>query len=748
MFLTGIWTFLACASYSADDPSFLQATAKLADNIGGYYGAAYADLILQTLGYGGFLISALLAIWSVKLFREGEKATLLPRIMFAPPAICLFAAVLSVWFSLTPGPAETSAGGHLGKALGMGVIYGLSKIGLDYYLWGAFLLSFLAVGGVIYVAGVASLDFSFLKSESDSSDAKDKKTGAVLTGLGRLLRDKKPGLFLTGDFKKDESDHKETFKEKVKAARAAIKDTVTGGAKETEKPAPRKKAPKEPSFEIDDNKEYEFPSADLLQEPPRRKRDSGLSEEVIAHNAQLLESVLEDFNVRGEIKSWRPGPVVTLYELEPAPGVRSSRVIGLADDIARAMSAISARVAVVPGKNAIGVELPNARRETVYFREVIDNEAYGASNKELPLGLGKDIAGDTIVADLAKMPHLLIAGTTGSGKSVGINTMILSLLYKLSPKQCKMIMIDPKMLELSVYDGIPHLLTPVVINPKKAVLALKWVVREMEERYDMMSKTGVRKLSAFNKRIEEAKERGEVITRKRARGFDPATGQPVEEEEEIPLEPLPYIVVVVDEMADLMMVAGKEIEGAIQRLAQMARAAGIHLIMATQRPSVDVITGTIKANFPTRISFQVTSKIDSRTILGEQGAEQLLGQGDMLFMESGGKIRRVHGAFVADDEVENIVAALKLQGKPEYVDSVTADPEEDAQTGVDADPDADPVFTEAVEIVRRDGKASTSYIQRKLKIGYNRAARLMEEMEEKGIISPADHTGKREILAA
>ena len=493
--------------------------------------------------------------------------------------------------------------------------------------------------------------------------------------------------------------------------------------------------------------DYDMPDTELLQSAARKKQDPSLSEEVLRHNAQLLESVLEDFGVRGEVKDWHAGPVVTLYELEPAAGIRSSRVIGLADDIARAMSAIAARVAVIPGKNAIGIELPNTRRDTVYLKEIITHKEYQSGSKELPLGLGKDIGGATVVTDLAKMPHLLIAGTTGSGKSVGINTMILSLLYKLSPDQCKMIMIDPKMLELSIYNGIPHLLSPVVTNPKKAVCALKWVVREMEERYDMMSKVGVRKLSAFNERVEEAKQTGEVLTRKRTRGFDPETGQPVEEEEVIPLNPLPYIVVVVDEMADLMMVAGKEIEGLIQRLAQMARAAGIHLIMATQRPSVDVITGTIKANFPTRISFQVTSKIDSRTILGEMGAEQLLGQGDMLFMESGGRIRRVHGAFVSDGEVEDIVDALKVQGAPEYIDDITDDPEEEGSVSIDGAEDLDPMFADAVEVVKRDQKVSTSYVQRKLKIGYNRAARIIEEMEDQGIISSADHAGKREILA-
>ncbi len=425
---------------------------------------------------------------------------------------------------------------------------------------------------------------------------------------------------------------------------------------------------------------YEFPPRSLLQEPPERFGEI-MSQETLEQNAGLLESVLEDFGVKGEIIHVRPGPVVTLYEFEPAPGVKSSRVIGLADDIARSMSALSARVAVVPGRNVIGIELPNAMRETVYFREMIESQDFEKSGYKLALGLGKTIGGEPVIAELAKMPHLLVAGTTGSGKSVAINTMILSLLYRMSPEQCRLIMVDPKMLELSVYDGIPHLLTPVVTDPKKAVMALKWAVREMEERYRKMSRLGVRNIDGYNGRVAQAREKGETIHIMVQTGFDRSTGAPIEEQQEMDLTPMPYIVVIVDEMADLMMVAGKEIEGAIQRLAQMARAAGIHLIMATQRPSVDVITGTIKANFPTRISFQVTSKIDSRTILGEQGAEQLLGQGDMLHMQGGGRISRVHGPFVSDLEVEKVVAHLKTQGRPEYLDTVTADEEEDAEAG-------------------------------------------------------------------
>jgi S-DNA-T family DNA segregation ATPase FtsK/SpoIIIE len=501
---------------------------------------------------------------------------------------------------------------------------------------------------------------------------------------------------------------------------------------------------------------FQLPSMHLLAEPKNVVRDSTLSADALEQNARMLEGVLEDFGVKGDIIHVRPGPVVTLYELEPAPGIKSSRVIGLADDIARSMSAIAARVAVVPGRNAIGIELPNQTRETVYLRELIASRDFEGSKAKLAMALGKTIGGEAVIADLAKMPHLLVAGTTGSGKSVAINTMILSLLYRMTPEQCRLIMIDPKMLELSVYDGIPHLLSPVVTDPKKAVVALKWTVREMEERYKKMSKIGVRNIDGFNTRVEQALSKGEAISRTVQTGFDRHTGEAMYETEEFDLRPMPYIVVIIDEMADLMMVAGKDIEGAVQRLAQMARAAGIHVIMATQRPSVDVITGTIKANFPTRISFQVTSKIDSRTILGEQGAEQLLGQGDMLHMQGGGRISRVHGPFVSDLEVEKVVAHLKTQGRPEYLDTVTADEEDETEEeeagavfdkSAMASEDGNELYEQAVKVVMRDKKCSTSYIQRRLGIGYNRAASLVERMEKEGLVGPANHVGKREIVS-
>ena len=519
------------------------------------------------------------------------------------------------------------------------------------------------------------------------------------------------------------------------------------------KPGKNARKEAEPTLFSDKNAvAYEHPALSLLSNPKNIVRTQ-LSNEALEENARMLENVLDDYGVKGEITSVCPGPVVTMYELEPAPGLKASRVIGLSDDIARSMSALSARVSTVPGRTVIGIELPNESREVVLLREILAGSDFGDSNLSLPLALGKDIGGKAMVADLAKMPHLLIAGTTGSGKSVAINTMILSLLYKLSPEECRMIMIDPKMLELSVYDGIPHLLSPVVTDPKKAVVALKWVVGEMEERYRKMSKMGVRNIAGYNSRVEDALAKGENFDRTVQTGFDDETGEPIFETESLVPEKLPFIVVVVDEMADLMMVAGKEIEACIQRLAQMARASGIHLIMATQRPSVDVITGTIKANFPTRISFQVTSKVDSRTILGEMGAEQLLGMGDMLYMAGGGKITRVHGPFVSDEEVEVIVNHLKIYGPPEYVSGVVKGPDDESSSNIDAvlglggNTNAEnALYDQAVAIVAQDRKCSTSYIQRKLSIGYNKAAKLVEEMEENGIVSSANHVGKREIL--
>jgi S-DNA-T family DNA segregation ATPase FtsK/SpoIIIE len=516
------------------------------------------------------------------------------------------------------------------------------------------------------------------------------------------------------------------------------------------KESPREQREAQSTFEFVKPGGFALPELSMLAKA--KPRSAQFDEAALRQNAQLLESVLAEFGVKGAIDQIRPGPVVTLYELVPAAGVKSARVVALSDDIARSMSVAACRVSVVPGRNAIGIELPNQKRETVYLRDLLASNEYERGGQTLPMALGETIGGEPYIADLARMPHLLIAGTTGSGKSVGVNAMILSILYRLPPDQCRMIMIDPKMLELSVYDGIPHLLAPVVTDPKKAIVALKWTVREMEDRYRRMSKIGVRNVASYNERAREAAAKGEHFERTVQTGFD-ETGRAIYESEKIVPEPMPMLVVVIDEVADLMMVAGKDIEGLVQRLAQMARAAGIHLIMATQRPSVDVITGTIKANFPTRISFQVTSKIDSRTILGEQGAEQLLGQGDQLYMAGGGRITRLHGPFVSDGEVEAVAKFLRDQGQPQYLEEVTAGGDDEGEDGPNLGfggdtGDSNDLYDRAVAVVTRDGKASTSYVQRRLQIGYNRAASLIERMEQEGVVSPANHAGKREILVS
>ena len=491
---------------------------------------------------------------------------------------------------------------------------------------------------------------------------------------------------------------------------------------------------------------YILPGLDLLSEVPSERKESKVSDKQINQNRELLTTTLNDFGINGKIISVNPGPFVTLYELEPAPGVKSSRVISLADDISRSMSSTSARIAVIPGKNSIGIELPNYNKETVYLREILESDIFVNKDDGIPLSLGKNIGGEPTIADLSRMPHLMIAGTTGSGKSVGINGMILSILYRFRPDECRLIMVDPKMIELSVYDGIPHLLSPVITNPKKAVVGLKWVVREMDDRYNRMSKLSVRTMEAYNEKAEEYRRKGKKFKRKIHTGYDDETGQPLYSEEEIEAKRMPFIVVVIDEMADLMLVARNDIEHLVQSLAQKARAAGIHLIMATQRPSVDVVTGTIKANFPTRIAFQVASKIDSRTILNEMGAEQLLGRGDMLYMSDGGKVVRVHGPFVSDDEVERVVGFIRKQETPEYIESITKEDGDGSNILSPQDDSEDALFSQAVSIIIKDKRVSTSYIQRKLQIGYNRAARIIEEMEEKGIISEPNSQGKREII--
>lgn len=782
----------ALATWTVQDPSLSHATSGTVRNILGFTGAAGADLLMQLVGLGAVMLILVIAVWGWRLMthrlfdREVTRAIawILATSFSAGFASCLPRS--AAW------PLPTGLGGVVGDAMLRAPAWIFGPLGIVHLLVLGAIFAALALAAFIFAAGYGAREKERAPARrrrkpakveeedfDEDDDAEERRTFAVMMGfVTHQLLSMKAALWrlIVALWSLIVARREERS---VRLRRERVEPSLNGhrmsgrGApplipetadeeeeyeeeedvedEEEDELAPRaRKQPVRAARPSRRAEAFVLPPLAVLAAPKASERHTQ-SQDVIEDNAKALEGVLQDFGVRGEIVNARPGPVVTLYELEPAPGIKSSRVIGLADDIARSMSATAARVAVVSGRNAIGIELPNDHREKVYLREMLAAKEYNDTVASLPLCLGKTIGGEPVIADLARMPHLLIAGTTGSGKSVAINTMILSLVYRLTPSQCRLIMVDPKMLELSVYDGIPHLLTPVVTDPKKAVVALKWAVREMEERYKKMSKVGVRNIAGYNARLAEAKAKGEKLTRTVHTGFDKESGKAIYEEEELDLEPLPFIVVIVDEMADLMMVAGKDIEGTVQRLAQMARAAGLHVILATQRPSVDVITGTIKANFPTRISFQVTSKIDSRTILGEQGAEQLLGQGDMLYMAGGGRISRVHGPFVADDEVEKVVRHLKSQGTPQYLEAVTAEEETDEDgavfdgTSMGADGGGD-LFQQAVAIVKRDRKASTSYIQRRLQIGYNRAASIMERMELEGIVGQANHAGKREIL--
>ncbi|WP_336293876.1 FtsK/SpoIIIE family DNA translocase [Bartonella sp. CB169] len=766
------------ATWNIVDPSLTHASTNEITNFMGWPGAIFSDFIMQFFGLASICVFLSPLFWSFLLLAQKDIHNLTFRlVLWLISTICFLAsfALMTPIVPFTYWPLPMGLGGVLGDKI-LSAAYLIFPVFLSSFqkvLLGislAFLGFFIAAfaGNVVWrrqtkkkkaqniqKAEAAILDPLFDMPEdmvdtedtADTEDAADTgKYGFFITAFGAFLH---LLYFLQAQFfrffslnrhsEKQEKPFERIepvfFDEKIKGESYQNKTSVSSVKSRVLKPL------------MASSKEgFLLPLLDYLSVAPPAVRDAKLSPSALKENSHELEGVLSDFGVKGKIINAHPGPVVTLYEFEPAAGIKSSRVIGLADDIARSMRAISARVAVVPGRNVIGIELPNTTREMVYLREILQKQEFLENKAELGLALGKTIGGETVIADLAKMPHLLVAGTTGSGKSVAINTMILSLLYRMTPEQCRLIMVDPKMLELSVYDGIPHLLTPVVTDPKKAVVALKWAVREMEERYSKMSKIGVRNIGGFNARLKEAESQGETMTRTVQVGFDHETGEPLYETETLDLSPMPYIVVIIDEMADLMMVAGKDIEGAVQRLAQMARAAGIHVIMATQRPSVDVITGTIKANFPTRISFSVSSKIDSRTILGEQGAEQLLGQGDMLFMMGGGRIQRVHGPFVSDEEVEQVVAHLKMQARPDYLETITQEiAEHSADVSLTASAPDDP-YSQAVAVVLRDRKVSTSYIQRRLGIGYNRAASLIERMEEEGIISPANHMNKREIL--
>lgn len=711
--------FLSLISHNADDPSWNNATSGDPHNLIGSFGAHLSDMLWQFFGLAGFLVCLLLVMWAYRIYQGFFISKFWLRTITAILAITSAAAVAAglldfggVFGNFIKGQLYLELTDPIYNAIFIGLAILLTHVSSGLKLREERELYAKASEPVERVAGILSRKISaMIRKNEIMKERGERKEPSVAEYAKRISKPKEP----------------------IVSAAAAAR---------------RKAEPKQASFELGKVAgDFELPPVEFLTQPPARVATARMSESALSQNAKILEGVLADFSVKGEITRISPGPVVTLYEFQPQAGTKSQRIIGLADDIARSMSAVSARIAVIPGQNAIGIELPNSKRDTVYFREMMEAAEYKNSSSKLPLALGKDIGGSPIVADLAKMPHLLVAGTTGSGKSVAINTMILSLLYTMPPSRCKFIMIDPKMLELSVYDGIPHLLAPVVTEPGKAVVALKWVVKEMENRYRMMSTLGVRNVDGYNERIEEAVKKNEKLSRQIQTGYDPETGRPIIETIPIESTKFPYIVVIVDEMADLMLVAGKDIEQSIQRLAQMARAAGIHIIMATQRPSVDVITGVIKANFPTRISFQVTSKIDSRTILGEQGAEQLLGQGDMLYMAGGGRISRVHGAFVDDREVEKVVKFLKNQGGPSYIEEVTREElsEDGPITGDMRGEDAS-LFDQAVAIVIRDKRVSTSYIQRRLRIGYNKAASLIEEMEQQGIVSPPNHSGKREIL--
>ncbi len=773
----------ACLTYAPGDPSLNRATGAPARNLLGGAGAQVADLALQGIGLAAFLVAIVGFAWTWRLWRAHGLPAWGLRLAAAVGCWLLAAVALEALPRPDTWSLRSGLGGFVGElGLGQASAFGglppapiaavAALLGLLLLLYAVALTGpeWRAIGRALAWLGVnigrgaagARRQLGARRTSEAARGARRRLVPSLLPGRADAEADTEDGDTEDGETGPEQEladeaadgesdDAAPAARNRRKAARKEPTVAVEPRAERVEarkKAAPGKRDRQEAQGSLAFGGGYEAPSLALLAEA-KNSGDARESRDALEKNARLLEGVLADFGVRGEIVKVRPGPVVTRYELEPAPGTKTSRVVGLADDIARSMSAVSVRVAVVPGSSTIGIELPNAKRETVYLRELLASADYEESKLKLPLALGKDIGGAPQMVDLARMPHLLVAGTTGSGKSVSVNAMILSLLYRLPPEACRFIMVDPKMLELSVYDGIPHLLSPVVTEPKKAVVALKWAVREMEQRYRSMSLLGVRNIEGYNSRLEEARRTGEVPTRKVQTGFDPDTGQPIHEEQPFDLTPLPYIVVIVDEMADLMLVAGKEVEGAIQRLAQMARAAGIHLIMATQRPSVDVITGTIKANFPTRISFHVTSRIDSRTILGESGAEHLLGMGDMLYMAHGGRVSRVHGPFVSDQEVERIVGHLKRQGEPEYIEEVTRDEEEGGGLGLGDDGDGgsgDDLYDRAVAVVAQHRKASTSFIQRQLQIGYNRAARLVERMEAEGVVSEANHVGKREVL--
>ena len=737
MWTVSLW--LSCLFYHETDVSANMASSLPVQNLLGLYGAANADFILTWLG-------AALPVFLIAWFVWGYGFVRLQGLI--RPYWRMFAWLvgtvsLAITCSLLLPLDDFKTGGNIGYFLARQFMTLFNRFYV--YDYGRYILG--AVFGII-----ALLGFNLACGITQGAWYRALKKACLVAAAGAAMLwsglKSFAALFKRSAVKEPETRKKREprlrrepkLQEEELPARPAIKENKDNKEKESRPAAKNRKN--------DDG--YRYPDINLLG--VNKDKHNAVSQKELEKVAQDLEGVLQEFGVNGKIVNIRPGPVVTLYELEPAPGTKTARVIGLADDIARSMSVISVRIAVVPGCNTIGIELPNKNRETVWLRDLFEDPDFMNSKNELNVVLGKDIGGKDVYADLSKMPHLLVAGTTGSGKSVGVNSMILSLLFRMRPEECKLIMIDPKMLEFSMYNGIPHLLTPVITDPAKAVVGLKWAVKEMEDRYRAMAQLNVRNIAGYNQKLAELRASGKSVKRTVQTGFDSETGKPIYEEQELDLTRLPYIVIVVDEMADLMLVAGKEVEAAIQRLAQMARAAGFHLIMSTQRPSVDVITGTIKANFPTRISFQVTSKIDSRTILGEQGAEQLLGKGDMLYMPAGLRPIRIHGAFASDAEIEGVVEFIKSQKAPEYVEAVTAGELNEKDSGAVFDKGEfggngdDDLYAQAVAIVQQDKKASTSYIQRKLRIGYNRAASLIDRMEQEGLISAADHVGRREVL--
>ncbi|WP_299173693.1 DNA translocase FtsK [uncultured Brevundimonas sp.] len=760
---------IALVSWNPADPSLNAASSLPVTNWLGANGALFADLFMQSLGLAAWPAALLLVAFGLAraigdALQQRLKPTP-PKALAATGGTLALAAALAALAAPAAWPLAAGLGGLWGDAVTGLTAHGIAALripGGRIIAGLVFLVAGLWLTG--YAIGVRAMDFvdalhwgRSLRAPAALAPAPAvKKARAKAPAKARPeprsaapIHDSPTPDAVEAESAQTAYDDLPPWEDDLAPtpARAAPR-SVEPRVAAVKAPKPRKEDADQQAFDfVRPEGAFDLPPLGILTKPAQRV--GAVDEDSLKQNAKMLEGVLQEFGVRGVIDQIRPGPVVTLYELVPAPGVKHGRVVALADDIARSMSARACRISVVQGRNAIGIELPNAKRETVYLRDLLSSAEYDKKGHLLPLALGETIGGEPYVADLARMPHLLIAGTTGSGKSVGVNAMILSILYRHSPAECRFIMIDPKMLELSVYDGIPHLLAPVVTDPKKAVVALKWTVREMEDRYRRMSKLGVRNIASYNERAREAQAKGEHFERTVQTGFDDQ-GRPVYESEKIRPEPLPFLVVVMDEMADLMLVAGKDVEGAVQRLAQMARAAGIHLIMATQRPSVDVITGTIKANFPTRISFQVTSKIDSRTILGEQGGEQLLGQGDMLYMAGGGRITRLHGPFVDDKEVEDVCKHLKAQAEPDYLDLITDEPDGDGDNSFDEGGNGgsgDDLYDRAVAVVTRDRKASTSYVQRRLQIGYNRAASLIERMEQEGVVSPANHAGKRDVLA-